>query len=115
MGCSRSDYYDRLEAMDEDLKLKALKSLTYREIRRKVIDDQTIMFWNLQLQFMEMDRFRLGCMVMYYMGSGVYQSNEYTNKISKLSDKARWLDHSFTQDEHECLATHLALQLSGLA
>lgn len=75
------------------------------------LDEQTIMFWNLQLQFMEMDEVALTNIFDEYDLEDFIKENEYTKKARSISQK-KW---DLTEDEHNCLATHLALQLSGLA
>lgn len=82
--------------------------------KKPVIDDQTIHFWNLQLQFMAMSTADLGVISLSYMFGGVYSRNGRTKESYELAVKAQ-AGHWLTDDEHNCLATHLALQLSGLA
>ena len=87
---------------------KTMRSLigSYRELEQlisaPVIDAQTIMFWTLQLQFMEMRPLALKSSY-HYMCS----DNEHY-LMYKSSDK--WTE----KDCYE-IVTHLALQLSGLA
>lgn len=101
--------------MRKSLSMKRARLIQTLKAKDEDVKNKTIHFWNLQLQFMVLDRFSLGCIALYYIGNGAYKLNEYTRKMKALSDKARWSELKFTQDEHDCLATHLALQLSGLA
>lgn len=87
---------------------------------KPVIDDQTIHFWNLQLQFMEMDLRSLLSMYISIKDSGLYTVNFHTKKINDIMDnEARFWGGNKkakpSEDDRLCLATHLALQLSGLA
>lgn len=79
------------------------------KIENPVIDEQTIMFWNLQLQFMDMERSVLRAVFDFYRDSKAYRRNEHTKKLVRLLNRLSW-----SEAEYNCLATHLALQLSGL-
>lgn len=74
-------------------------------------DEQTIMFWNLQLQFMARSSDSLLDVYEGLRFGGMYKNNKYTQKMEQLRHR---YGHLFTEEEHNCLATHLALQLSGL-
>lgn len=105
-----------LDSLSEEQKKTIIRKTSYRlnKLLNPTIDEQTIMFWNLQLQFMSMDRFYLGCVALYHMSSSTYVRNSYSNKAKRLSNYARWESCKFTENQHNCLATHLALQLSGV-
>jgi hypothetical protein len=72
---------------------------------------QTEMFWILQIQFMEMPHLKLRRMIMSYIDSHMYVENERTKKIKNTLDV--WF-RGWTQEEHNCVATHLALQMAGV-
>lgn len=73
--------------------------------------DQTIMFWNLQLQFMELDGLSVEELYKSIRQSPLYIKNEFTRKLDKMIDKR----DDFSEDDRLCIITHVALQLSGLA
>ncbi len=81
---------------------------------RETIMDQkalTIEFWNLQLYLMESRDIALKMtavgMIRY---SSKYKTNKFTPKAIKLMTKKNKL----TEDEHNCLSTHIALQIVGI-
>lgn len=80
--------------------------------------DQTVMFWYLQLQFMEMEFNDLLSVYVSIKCSPTYVVNKHTSKINDIMDDyARSLYSSAKvsfDDKIPCLATHLALQLSGI-
>lgn len=89
-----------------DKRLTALEKLT-------LLQQQTEMFWNLQLQFFEMNDIQLITTFAAYWASDNYVYNKHSNKVLDIHNG--FIDHPFLPYwEHECLATHLALQLSGL-
>lgn len=77
------------------------------------IDDQTIHFWHLQLQFMELHCSVLGRMFLNGRANGITKDNRYSNKVIKLANRAVY-EGTLNEEERQCLATHLALQLSGM-
>ena len=97
----------RMELLVSQLKLKKLENIT----QSKTIDEQTIMFWNLQLQFMARSSDSLLDVYEGLRFGGMYKNNKYTQKMEQLRHRYGQL---FTEEEHNCLATHLALQLSGV-
>lgn len=87
----------------------------YNALVKPVIDDQTIHFWNLQLQFMSM---RTADLVDLFLSLNPYFNR--TKHVKKSYRKClKWLSDynlfDLNQDEHNCIATTLAIQLSGLA
>lgn len=98
---------------------KSMRTLinSYRElesIKSPVIDDQTIHFWNLQLQFMSMDTLDLVDLFLSlnpYFNRTKHVKKAYRKCLKLLSDYNLF---GLNQDEHNCIATTLAIQLSGL-
>lgn len=72
--------------------------------------EQICYFWHLQLQFFEMDELSLTDLFTGIKHSDIYKRNKFTKKFEKMMDYS----YSMSQDDMECLATHLALQLSGV-
>ncbi len=70
----------------------------------------TIRFWNLQLLLMEYPERTVKSvafgMITY---SENYKRNNFTQKAIKLTKKQR-----LTRKEHNCLSTHIALQVVGI-
>lgn len=80
-----------------------------------VIDDPTIHFWNLQLQFMSMDTADLVDLFLSlnpYFNRTKHVKKSYRKCLKWLSDYNLF---DLNQDERNCIATTLAIQLSGLA
>jgi len=83
------------------------------------IDDQTIHFWNLQLQFIDLSPYNLLKIFDSIRHTPMYKTNKDTKKFDQiLTDHMRTV---FTKRRHESmmkdrydLATHIALQLSGI-
>lgn len=84
--------------------LEVVSSFPVEELEAAPIEEQTIMFWNLQLQFMDMNEQEL-------------------SKMSHILPKSKWeefLDKhilynvAVSTNFRDNLATELALQLSGL-
>lgn len=92
---------------------RELDKLIAEQEAEEALRQQTEMFWLLQMQFLSMDRFTLGCLMLYYSGSSLYKRNKHSIKAKRLADNARW-ELPYTEEDHECLATHLALQLAGV-
>lgn len=98
---------------------KSMRTLInrYRElesVKSPVIDDQTTHFFHLQLQFMSMDTADL---VDLFLSLNPYFNR--TKHVKKSYRKClKWLsDYNLSdlnQDERNCIATTLAIQLSGL-
>jgi len=82
--------------------------------KMSTIDEQTLQFWHLQLQFMELDSDFLILGTTSVMKSKAYVKNKKTKKVLKiLADAANW-GKLPDRNQKACLATHLALQLAGL-
>lgn len=95
---------------------KSEKETIYKkkESEYDTLRQQTEMFWLLQLQFLAMSRYDLGHIAMFYMTTPNYRSNTKTERAKNLADSARSWPCEYTQEDHNCLATHLALQLAGV-
>lgn len=81
---------------------------TFNDIQdEQQIDEQTIMFWNLQLQFMSRS---YDCLLDVFEGI----------RYGKMYNGHFWYDYDKfyvrfpTEEQHMELATHLALHLSGI-
>lgn len=68
------------------------------------------MFYYLQLQFLNMDQLSLLDIFSGLKYSDIYIKNKFTKKFEALFEKM----DDLTKEEMECLATHLAVQLSGM-
>lgn len=77
------------------------------------VDDQTVMFWHLQLQFMQMQVYHLGCTWNSVTTLPTYCRNEHTTKACVIALKALTKGY-LTDKDRECLATHISIQLSGI-
>lgn len=73
---------------------------------------QEVMFYALQLQFLAMTRSDLRAISFGFYDSSVYKDNAFTNKFETMLFKKKRYDWS--EDDHACVSTHLALQMSGL-
>lgn len=69
---------------------------------------QTISFWNLQLNLLAMDSLNVGIIFNALLSSSIYKRNKYTKKLEELDV------FSLTEKQHQCLCTHIALQLCGI-
>lgn len=107
-------FEDRISPKVDAQLAKAFKKHVAVAEKKKLLKQQTEMFWYLQLQFLSMSRFSIGAIALYYFGSGMYKPNIKTQKAKRLADAARWDTFHYTKEDHECLATHLALQLAGI-
>lgn len=72
--------------------------------------EQTVLFWNLQLQFMERSFDSLKDVYKGLRYGQMYLTNDKTVKMDRLLHQ-----NVCSEDDRLCLATHLSLQLSGLA
>ena len=75
------------------------------------MNEQEYMFYTLQQQFMQMNVVTLTIIYYNMNDNNLYVKNKYTPKIEKIISK-RLLDTS--HKDLKCLATHLALQMSGI-
>lgn len=106
------DNDERLDILKE-AKLKAKK----RQLTRISMKDQeqTVLFWNLQLQFMAMsteDLVDLFLSLNSYFNRTKHVKKSYRKCLKWLSDYNLF---DLNQDERNCIATTIAIQLSGLA
>lgn len=81
-------------------------------IEQMNLNDQTIQFWNLQFQFLELNSWDLFSMYISIRNNTVYRPTKLTQKLDRLS--VDWRDKPIKEKERQCLATHLALQLAGV-
>jgi uncharacterized membrane protein (DUF106 family) len=87
---------------DKDL----IKLREERELR-----EQTEQFWHLQLQFLEVTSLGLSLHFRQLVQYEIYSENKHTKKIRNYTSG---LGICMTEEQRQCVATHLALQLSGL-
>ena len=78
---------------------------------------QTLMFWDLQLQFFQINIYGLFRIMSVLKRSKLYVENKYSKKMEKiltkmLKERLRSIDAS--EENRQCVATHLALQLAGI-
>ena len=98
--------------MDLEFKVEDIATHKFFEdtfFLKETIDDQTIHFWNLQLQFMEMEYRYLLRLLSNLRNSGLYRRNEFSKSIFQKA-----LKKYPTLRDRMCLATHLAAQMSGI-
>ena len=76
------------------------------ELRRK-----TEIFWLLQLQFLARSSASLADIFNGIRYGSMYSESQYTKKLIYLLGKDPYL---WTEEEHDCLATHLAVHLSNI-
>jgi len=72
---------------------------------------QNEMFWYLQLQFLARSSMCLADTFNGIRYGGMYKENAHSRKMIALLGKD---PYSWTEEEHDCLATHIAIQLSGI-
>ena len=98
-----------------DAKLtKAFKKHVAAAEEKKLLKQQTEMFWYLQLQMLSMPKdseftFEHFTSIRYCN----YKRNKFTRKIDKLLYNRDWMC-GWTDEEYACLCTHFALQLAGI-
>lgn len=76
---------------------------------------QTINFFNLQLNLFQFSSQEIRQLYYIIRTSNIYEPNEHTKKLDDLllfnsPSLPNWLN----EKDIECIATHLAMQLSGL-
>lgn len=78
------------------------------------MNDRVCNFWNLQLQLFQFSKYEI--VQMYYLlrGSDIYVKNKFTvkNDLKYLVNSISFSE--INEEDMYCLATHIALQLSGL-
>jgi hypothetical protein len=72
------------------------------------LEQQTRMFWIVQLTLLELDGASLAVMLASLLSSNTYKRNKYTEKLQSLEM------FTMSEKDRQCLATHLALQLCGI-
>lgn len=78
------------------------------------MNKQTCQFWHLQLQLFQLSPYNLVGMYYNLRYSSTYVFNKYTTKFD-LKYIENSIDYNnFSENDSMCLATHLALQLSGI-
>jgi len=77
--------------------------------------EETILFWNNHFQMLELDIITLAELAnnLMYSPSTFYIENDFTGKIKSLVSSVL-KGGSWTEKDRTCLATHLALQMSGV-
>lgn len=99
---------------EEERKTKELNHLRRKLGKDGNIEDQTIMFWNLQLQFMGMSEASLYHIYQSLIYSKLYVKNNKSKIIGHIVGEFSE-NYIMSEDDRLSLATHLALQLSGLS
>lgn len=73
------------------------------------LKEKTELFWYLQMQFLDTQEFVISQIMRRMLSSNQYiEHYYYTSIIKRLLNR-----ENPTQEEFECICTHLALQLSG--
>jgi hypothetical protein len=96
---------------------KSLQEALVQLEAEKLLKQQTETFWLLQLQMLERSVFMLQMELITLAQSGLYKKNSHTKKFGKFVFNYfhfHKLPQDYTEDDHNCLATHLALQLAGV-
>ena len=102
---------DGLEREAENMK-KGYAAIRKFINKKPVIDEQTVLFWNLQLQFMNMNT--LDLVNTYIILHGYFPRTKYIKRSYRTCLKHLTLKAGITQDEHNCVATTLAINLAGI-
>ena len=76
--------------------------------------NQTLLFWNLQLQLFQLDLFSLVNMFYNIRTSAIYIANKHTELLDSKYIYNTVNYSSLTEDDIQCLATHIALQFGGI-
>jgi hypothetical protein len=74
------------------------------------LKEKTELFWFLQLQFLEMNQWHLRTSFWAIQSLPVYKPNKITYKLKNKVDGT----YQYDEETRQCLATHLAIQLSGV-
>ena len=78
---------------------------------------QTLMFWDLQLQFFQVNIYGLFRIMSVLKRSKLYVENKYSKKMERILTKMlkeRLKSTEISEEDKQCVATHLALQLAGI-
>lgn len=78
------------------------------------INNETINFWNLQLQLFQLNSYSLVNMFYGLRFSDIYIPNKYTKGLDSRYIHNTVNHSSLAEDDMRCLATHLALQFGGI-
>lgn len=98
------DIYDEAHQKHIEAHVRAIRALkSQTELER-----QTETFWTIQLTLLELNSGSLGIILISLLASDVYRRNKYTKKMEDLDM------FSMSEEDRQCLATHLALQLCGI-
>jgi hypothetical protein len=98
------DIYEEAHQKHVEAHVRAIRSLkSQTELER-----QTETFWTIQLSLLEMSSYTLILLFNRYQHDGMYVKNKYTKKLQQLKI------FSISEEDRQCLATHLALQLCGI-
>lgn len=74
------------------------------------LEAQTLQFWHLQLQFLEIPVGHIAALFAIQLSSPYYRRNKHTKRL----ESKFFTNHKPTTKDVECLATHLAMQLAGI-
>lgn len=88
---------------------KELDKLIAQQEAEEALRQQTEMFWLLQLQFMARSSQSLADIFNGIRYGALFVRNKHAIKMEKLLGIDPFL---WTEEQHNCLATHLALQLA---
>jgi hypothetical protein len=80
--------------------------------KKPSIDEQTTMLWTLQLQFISMDT--LDLVNTYISSHGYFPRTKHVKRSYRRCLKHLSLKAGITQEEHNCIATTLAINLAGI-
>jgi hypothetical protein len=78
----------------------------------KYTEEQVCNFWHTQLQLFQLSTREVLSMFYVIYGTDMYVKTEYSKKLMY-----KYLYQSptlLTEEDKECLATHIALQLAGI-
>ncbi len=78
----------------------------------KYTEEQLCNFWYIQLQLFQLSTSEIVNLFYLVYGSNLYIKNEYSKKF--INKYLYQFPSLITEDDKECLATHIAMQLTGL-
>jgi hypothetical protein len=98
------DIYEEAHEKHVKAHVRAIRSLK----SQTQLERQTETFWIVQLTLLELNSGSLGLILTSLLASDMYRRNKYTKKMEDLEM------FSMSEEDRQCLATHLALQLCGI-
>lgn len=110
-GKSEDEFFSKEEL------IKPSKDFKEKESEYNTLRQQTETFWLLQLQMLEKSTFMLQMELLHLFHSRTYVKNKHTKKFGECVFNFfhfHKLPQDYTENERQCLATHLALQSSGV-